>query len=218
MFYGHNQARKLRYGLMYNGYASVSTGIAPSGWRVPSYNDFLTLITYLGGSSVAGGHMKDLRGWYAKNADNSSYFSALGSGARDYLNPGGNFYLRMYECQLITTSFSVTTGLIECLALNDINTIANLGLTIGDTVTDSLREGYSIRLIKNDSTNPGTITDYDGNEYNCVTIGSQVWIQQNWKCTHFNNGNAITQYQNISDWASANVEAYSIYNNDIKNV
>ena len=36
-----------------------------------------------------------------------------------------------------------------------------------------------------------TVTDIDGNIYNPVTIGTQVWLQENLKTTRYNNGNFI---------------------------
>lgn len=59
------------YGKLYNGYAllgiydeaslydpTLRKNIAPDGWRIPSVNDFKTLIEFLGGKSVAGGKLK----------------------------------------------------------------------------------------------------------------------------------------------------------------
>lgn len=214
MFLGHNQARKLRYGLIYNGYAATNANIAPSGWRVPTYNDYLTLINYLGGASVAGGHMKSLKGWDSINADNSHGFSALGSGGRSSITY--DFYFRKYWNLLITTSYSSENGLMLYWRITG-DSISIESATIGGTLQESLREGYSIRLIKNDSSNPGILTDYDGNDYDCVTIGSQVWTKQNFKCTRLNNGTSISQLQD-SSWASASAAAYSIYDNGTKNI
>lgn len=38
---------------------------------------------------------------------------------------------------------------------------------------------------------PPTLTDYDGNVYHAVQIGSQCWMQENLRTTHFANGNPI---------------------------
>jgi len=50
---------KETYGAIYN-FAAVRTGkLAPKGWRVPSREDWLTLMEYLGGTDVAGGKLKE---------------------------------------------------------------------------------------------------------------------------------------------------------------
>jgi uncharacterized protein (TIGR02145 family) len=72
------------YGALYNWYA-VNTGkLAPIGWRVPSDLDWDTLITLLGGATVAGGKLKEagIAHWASPNtgATNESGFSALPGG------------------------------------------------------------------------------------------------------------------------------------------
>jgi|GEM_PF-1148561 len=73
-------------------------GICPSGWHIPSSMDWNTLITYLGGGSIAGGKMKTTgtSQWFTPNlgATNSSAFSALPIGIR--LVTGGFNYRNDY--------------------------------------------------------------------------------------------------------------------------
>jgi len=60
---------KNTYGALYNWYA-VNTGkLAPKGWHVPSDAEWTTLITYLGGDSIAGGKMKEtgMSHWFSPN-------------------------------------------------------------------------------------------------------------------------------------------------------
>jgi uncharacterized protein (TIGR02145 family) len=73
------------YGRLYNWYAvNDPRGLAPAGWHIPSIAEWTTLITTLGGASVAGGALKSTSGWTAPNkgATNSSGFSGLPGGER----------------------------------------------------------------------------------------------------------------------------------------
>ena len=38
-----------------------------------------------------------------------------------------------------------------------------------------------------------TVSDYDGNVYNTVQIGSQCWLKENMRATHYANGTGVTQ-------------------------
>ena len=44
------------------------------------------------------------------------------------------------------------------------------------------------------------VVDYDGNEYNTVNIGEQIWMQENLRVTHYSDGTAINYVENNSLW------------------
>lgn len=107
-YYDLDSNRAQVYGILYNWYAaSDARNICPSGWRVPTNNEWENLINYLGGSSEAGGKMKTtgtiIGGdglWQAPNegASNESGFSVvpagdrLSGGAFDRLTTGATFW------------------------------------------------------------------------------------------------------------------------------
>jgi uncharacterized protein (TIGR02145 family) len=61
---------------------------------------------------------------------------------------------------------------------------------------------------------PTTVTDIDGNVYKIVTIGSQVWMKENLKVTHYRNGDSIVNVLDLNIWAALSTGAYCNYDND----
>ena len=74
------------YGVLYNWPAVMTDEICPSGWHIPSDEEFTQLTDFLGGESVAGGKMKEAGydHWYSPNsgATNSSGWTGLPGGVR----------------------------------------------------------------------------------------------------------------------------------------
>lgn len=67
---------------------------------------------------------------------------------------------------------------------------------------------------------PSTVTDFDGNVYHTVTIGTQVWLVENLKSTHYRNGNPIPNVTDTAAWNNlhlTNGGASCYYNNDPSN-
>jgi uncharacterized protein (TIGR02145 family) len=60
-----------------------------------------------------------------------------------------------------------------------------------------------------------TVTDYDGNVYHTAQIGTQRWMLENLRTTHFNNGEPIPYPTEPADWIVLTTPGYCWYNNDI---
>ena len=130
------------YGVFYNWYA-VNTGkLAPKGWHIPTDDEWTTLTSFLGGSDIAGGKLKEtgLSNWISPNAGatNETYFNALPCGNR--ANNDGTF-------QLIGTGAFWWTS-------TDINGYASYFRSVGYSSTSIGRSGtpringLSVRCIK----------------------------------------------------------------------
>jgi len=61
------------------------------------------------------------------------------------------------------------------------------------------------------------ITDIDGNQYDVIRIGNQLWMKKNLKVSKYRNGDAITTNLVNTSWSNANKGAYAIYNNENAN-
>ena len=55
------------------------------------------------------------------------------------------------------------------------------------------------------------IKDYDGNVYDVVTIGSQVWMAENLRVTKFNNGDDIPYVTDATSWSNLTTPGYCRY-------
>ena len=63
-----------------------------------------------------------------------------------------------------------------------------------------------------------TCVDIDGNSYEFVTIGDQVWMAENLRTAHYQNGDPIPTGLSDGDWLnSRNNGAFSVYNEDPAN-
>ncbi|MDD3077558.1 MAG: FISUMP domain-containing protein [Paludibacter sp.] len=295
------------YGHLYNFYAVAdSRNLAPEGWHTATNAEWNTLVTYLGGASVAGGAMKSIGTTYWKTnvgATNSSGFSGLPGGYRDIslgfysINSSGlwhssesgttsSWYRCLYANQTYTTSYSFgkkNTGMsVRCvkdlastptIATDTVSEISsdsfvcggevisdggasvtsrgicwsmNSSPTISDSVcmsgtgigsfscnitglssqttyyirsfaTNSEGTAYGNEVIVKTANEENTVTDIDGNVYHTVTIGTQTWMVENLKTTHYRNGDEIPNVTSTSTWISLTSGAWCTYNNVVEN-
>jgi len=204
------------FGYLYNVPAILDAKFAPTGWHVPTETEFNTLVTYLGGDTIAGGALKSTSDlWTVPNtgATNSSGFSAIPSGVR---NSDGSFGSKnTYWIGWTSTPLppgSTTSTRFFYLRYNS---------TAVTGVVYSNKGGCAVRLIRDNSTGwtaGDTITDEDNNNYNTVKIGDQIWTVQNWACTKLNDGTAIPNVTDAAEWAGLSTGAYCAYNNIYGNI
>lgn len=144
-WYDNNISNKETYGALYNWYTVNTNKLCPEGWHIPTNEEWLILINYLGGSDLAGGKLKETgtTHWKSPNtgATNSSGFTALPGGYRDdffkSLGEGARFWS--------ATESSANTATIKSLGYGH-EVIAS-----GQFYKNN---GFSIRCIKN--TDQGT--------------------------------------------------------------
>ena len=177
--YDNDTANAAIYGLLYNWYAVVDNrNIAPEGWHVPADSDWTTLIDYLGGSSVAGGKMKDTVAtyWSSPNegADNSSGFTGLPGG--DRVTNGSFFLLHDYGFFWSVTEINATYGIACALAYQ---------VALIDKGNYQKLCGYSVRCLKDIE------TEVDDSK-NSVIIPSELKLDQNYPNPF--NTSTIIQY------------------------
>ena len=67
------------------------------------------------------------------------------------------------------------------------------------------------------TTLPPPVTDIDGNTYNTVLIGDQVWMSENLKTSRYRNGGSIPNVLGYTDWVALTTGAWSYYEHDVAN-
>jgi uncharacterized protein (TIGR02145 family) len=148
--YNNDEANRAIYGGMYNFSQINSPGFCPDGWDVPTEDEWDTMITYLGGSVVAGGKLKEIgtSHWDAPNmgAIDDYGFTALPTGyfaTTDFLNMGAYGYY--------WTKNSLSESMARAKQLGaDTASVANLNWPKSFFI--------GVRLIKNE---PHTVQTFD---------------------------------------------------------
>lgn len=153
----NDPAYEIPYGKLYNAFAAIDPrNVCPSGWHVASDAEWTALEQYLGGSSIAGGKLKETgtAHWLSPNtgATNESGFMAVGA---EYRDVGGNWGPNLN---------AKVNGLFWTSTSDSINPLC-WARRLGYASVDVLREnhvsthGFSVRCVKN-STGLGLL-EYD---------------------------------------------------------
>jgi uncharacterized protein (TIGR02145 family) len=151
-YYNNDPANGALYGKLYNWYAVAGIHdndpstpnkiLAPIGWHIPTDAEWTTLITFLGGESVAGGKMKSTGTslWLSPNtaATNESGFTGHPGGLR---NEWGYFF-SISDRGFWWSSSEEDTSNVWTRLLDSLSGYATRATNIRDY-------GYSVRCIRN---------------------------------------------------------------------
>lgn len=180
------------YGYLYN-YDAVHDvrGLAPVGWHIPTTAEWLVLANYMGGQVVAGGKIREIGStyWTSPNtcATNDYGFNARGTGQR---NTDGSFsFIKNTATWFSTTGYDSFDATYNTCILSKVS---------GDE--SYVRYGRAVRYVKDNTTDVGYMIGNDGQRYNTVTIGTQVWTSEDSRETRYRNGNLIPLNQDASIW------------------
>jgi len=146
-WYKNDINNKSSYGALYNWF-TVNTGkLAPTGWHIPTQDEWLTLITYVGGVFVAGGKLKekDTIHWVSPNvgATDDYGFKALGGGYRN----ADTFYESAFYTEYRTSCCFWSTSELSAKQVSDVELSA--AQPIGSIYSMYKNWGISVRCIKN---------------------------------------------------------------------
>ena len=79
-YYEYNSLNREKYGNLYNYYAIETGKLAPTGWRVPTKEDYEQLINYCGGEVKAAEKLMAKTSWFRGNGSDAYGFCALAGG------------------------------------------------------------------------------------------------------------------------------------------
>jgi uncharacterized protein (TIGR02145 family) len=212
-YYNNDPANGAKYGKIYNWYAvNHPRGLAPEGWHVPTETEWRQLISISGSAN----NLINCSEWQMVNNCSNPYgFSAVPGSTRSFTGifglPGSAVWW--------TSSATGQHGSQRVLLSASFGEIEIAG--------NDHRFGFSVRCLKNTSENPiitnvkpesnilnnkildkNKVVDADGNVYNTVRIRDKIWITENLKTKHFNNGEPIPYVEEFNKWTQLTSPAY----------
>ena len=218
------------YGRLYNWHSVIDNrGLCPSGWHVPTDNEWFALTDFLGDSS--GFKMATTTGWSWNQGTNSSGFSGKPGGDRtttrfQYEGFAGNWWSstssedEAWRRQIATDApnlgrFQVNKNFglsVRCLQ----DALEVLGCTDSSACnydelanTDSGTCEYESCV--QEFVTCGDPVSYQGYDYATVQIGEQCWFAENLRSENYLNGDDIAAGLNDSGWSLNTTGAVAVY-------
>jgi uncharacterized protein (TIGR02145 family) len=113
-------------------------------------------------------------------------------------------------CQGTCSNSALTKPATTTATINDVLAVSKIGyLNYRTVIGTSDTTGLDIRIIAS----AGSVADVDGNVYQTVKIGNQVWMAENLATTKYNDGTPVTLDTSTEAWGMETKEKYCYYNN-----
>lgn len=204
-----NKESNIKHGRLYNFYAITdSRNITPNGWHIPTLEEMSVLST-LGNNIIFNPNGLNI----TLSGDYSYFYNS-------YIN------INITAAYHYNQSLNPESSNPEIFYF-DYNPYNNVFIKYPQS--QQVSRGFSIRLIKDNNIDEGDVIDIDGNIYQTIKIGDQVWMRQNLATTHYRNGDlisndfsdifgAVTAYKNdesyVYDFNKIIIKGFKItYNN-----
>ena len=116
------------------------------------------------------------------------------------------------------TGISVSAGLTGLTPKTKyhyrVKAVSQVGTTYGSDLTFTTSDTVGTVIIFNPELTYGSVSDYEGNTYQTIEIGTQTWMAENLKAVKYNDGTDIPFVVEVSAWAVLSTPGYCWYNND----
>jgi uncharacterized protein (TIGR02145 family) len=210
-----NETLSTSSGLLYNWFAAQED-IMPVGFDVPTFADWQTLNTYLGGFT-ASRLILDVSWDTVPEIADSLNFNVISSGRRMedgvFTGVGTNSFLMVKDEVNATDQKTCLFTVLNTLALFTLSETTGIAKTRGFAIRGFRAASVGEQLLV-DGSFVSSATDADGNIYKCVKIGTQVWMAENLRTTKYNNGTDIANVTDDAAWSALSTAAYSSYDNE----
>lgn len=179
------------------------------------FNEVKTVTLLDGGVTVPEGKV-----WKVESFSNNGFYKAsiIVDGDQFLIPPERVFWVEGGS-SVSTGGNSLSSGYTGAISLNviEFNVVAvsaDTGSSSGVTSIDDFNTDGAGTSYGDDYTPSESVTDYDGNVYETVTIGPQTWTTSNLNVSTYRDGTPIPHITDFNEWQTTTTGAYTYVNQD----